>query len=114
MTIYSLSMNALYLLYFLILACLTLVKSPGIMFILSSAIIDHHCHKMFHASVEWYEKQRARKKNQVFPEDNGRLSDDSVLIFCMFDKGPLILFTGTGFALCTAAVVGCSLVLGYY
>ena len=62
---------------------------------------------MLLASVEWYEKMRARK-------EDGRLSDDSWLIFCMFDKGPLILFTGTGFALCTAAVVGCSLVLGYY
>ena len=55
---------------------------------------------------DWYEKRRAIKE--------GRYTNKSWLIFCMFDKGPLILLSGTAFLLCIGSVVGWSLVLAYY
>ena len=45
---------------------------------------------------------------------DGRTTDKSWLIFCMFEKGPLILFSGTAFLLCTGSVVGWSLVIVDY
>merc|ERR1712172_207852 len=78
--VYSLSGNTLYTLVFLITACLALVKSP-----------------------DGYEKMRALK-------EDGRPSDDSWLIFCIFDKRPLILFSWSVVLLCCGSVVCCSLI----
>ena len=43
--------------------------------------------------------------------EGGRASDQSWVIFGMFDKGLLILFSGTAMLLCTVSIVFWSLAL---
>ena len=68
--------------------------------------IDNY-NEMHLISPDGYEKMRALK-------EDGRPSDDSWLIFCIFDKGTLILFSGSAVLLCGGSVVCCSLIVSYY
>ena len=54
-------------------------------------------------SPEWMEMKKAM--------EGGRASEQSWVIFCMFDKGPLILLSGIAASLCTVSLVFWSLAL---
>ena len=54
-------------------------------------------------SQEWMQTKRAM--------EGGRPSEESWVIFCLFDKGPLILFSGLALVLCTVSIAFWSLAL---
>ena len=55
-------------------------------------------------SREWMEMKRAM-------DLEGRTTEESWLVFCMFDRGPLIFLSWTAALLCIGSIVSWSLAL---